>query len=250
MVVNPSGRILTATVAVLSCLALLWVYTNIEFFAASNVQSAGNLILPVWATDEDETVTEPSEDDDTPTPTLTLTESSSSSETDTATDPYTSELIEATYKDPVAQEPKKPDYAARSDAPLPGASDTLAGRPAGYPVLLPKVESPSLGPPSSENTAIFSQEDPFQGSTDLANDVTAQPLPAQTSPPTTPEVTEASPQTPLDVPAGTQTSPQPPLDLPADAGTPSQLPSPSNATTPSDLSPDPSLVTDDMGHLE
>lgn len=257
MVMKPSGRILTASVAVLSCLVLVWGYTSIESFAASNDQSASKSILPVWATD-DETVTEPS-DDETPTPTLLPTESSASSENvEMAIDPSTSELIEAAYKDPVAQEPKKPVDTARRDTPLPNASGNSASHPGNY-TSLPKVAPPSTTSPSSGNAITSPQEDPWAGSTDPANGALAQPVPIQTSPPDTPEVTEASPQTPPDLPAGmetstqaphdlptgTETSTQPPQVLPTDEETPSQAPTPPETTTPSDLPPDQPPVTND-----
>ena len=243
MVMKPSGRILTASVAVLSCLVLVWVYTSIESFAASNDQSASKSLLPVWVTD-DETVTEPS-DDETPTPTLLPTESSASSENvEMAIDPSTSELIEAAYKDPVAQEPKKPVDTARRDTPLPNASGNSASHPGNY-TSLPKVAPPSTASPSSGNATTFPQEDPWTGSTDPANGVPMQPVPIQTSPPDTPEVTEASPQPPPDLPAGTETSTQPPQVLPTDEETPSQAPTPPETTTPSNLPPDQPPITDD-----
>ena len=257
MVMNPSARILTASVAVLSCLVLLWVYTSIESFAASNDQSAFKSILPVWVTDY-ETVTEPP-DDETPTPTLLPTESSASLENvEMAIDSSTSELIEAAYKDPVAQEPKKPGNTARRDTPLPNASGNSASHPGNY-TSLPKVAPPSTTSPSSGNAITVPQEDPWAGSTDPANGVPAQPVPIQTSPPDIPEVTEASSQPPPDLPAGTETSTQAPQDLPTgtetstqspqilptDEETPSQTPTPPETITPSDLPSDQPPVTDD-----
>jgi hypothetical protein len=245
---NPSGRILTAIAAVVSCLALVWVYTSIESFAASNDQSAAKTILPVWVTGDDgddDTTTKLSGDAETPTPTLLPTESSASSEdVDTAIDPSTSELIEAAYKDPVAQEPKKPVDTARRDASLSGASSDSASRPGNH-ASLPTVESPSTVSPSLGNAVALSPEEPAQGSTDLANGTTEQPVPAQTLPPNTPVVTEASPQPPLELPAGTETSPSLPQDLPAEAATPSQPPSLPEVTTPSDLPSDQSPITKD-----
>jgi hypothetical protein len=181
---RPSGGILAATAAVLFCLALLWVYTSIESLADSNVQSPSKLALPIWATDDEQTAEKPP-DNDTPTPARVPNESSPSDAMEVATDPSTSELMEAAYTDLLAQEPKKSDEAPKSSDPFPGAPANPAGRPADYPVL-PKVESPSTEPPSSGNTITSSQEDPAQGSTDLASGVTAQPVPAQISPPNTP----------------------------------------------------------------
>src|SRR4051812_13382603 len=215
MAMSPSGRILTATAAVLFCLALLWVYTSIESLADSNVQSPSKLALPIWATDDEQTA-EKLPDDDTPTPALVPNESSSPSDaTEIATDPSTSELMEAAYTDLLAQEQKKSDEAPKRSDPLPNVPSNPAGRPADYPVL-PKVESPSTEPPSPGNTITSPQEDPAQGSTDLASDVTAQPVPAQVSPPNAPEGTKTSPQPPHALPKGTTTPP--------DATTPSALP--------------------------
>jgi hypothetical protein len=190
-------------------------------------------------------VTEPS-NDETPTPTLLPTESSASSENvEMAIDPSTSELIEAAYKDPVAQEPNKPADTARRDTPLPNASGNSASNSGNY-TNLPKVAPPSTTSPSSGNAITSPQEDPWGGSTDPANGVPAQPVPIQTSPPDIPEVTEASPQPPSDLPAsmetstqapqvlptGTETSTQPLQVLPTDDETPSQAPTPPETTTP------------------
>jgi hypothetical protein len=212
---SPAGRILTATAAVLFCLALLWVYTSIESLADSNVQSPSKLALPIWVTDDEQTTEKPS-DHDTPTPALVPNESSPSDATEIATDPSTSELMEAAYTDLLAQEPKKSDEAPKRYDPFPGAPGNPAGRPANYYPVLPKVESPSTEPPSSGNTITSSQEDPAQGSTDLASGVTAQPVPAQVSPPNTPTGTKTPPQPPHALPKGTKTPP--------DATTPSALP--------------------------
>ena len=241
---NQSGRILTAIVAVVSCLLLVWVYTSIESFAGPSLQSASQRILPVWATDDDETETELSGDDEPPTPTLSPTESSSSSEdTDTGADGSAGERIEAAYKDPfVHREHDKSDNDAKRDASLPAASGNPAGRPAGYSSL-PKVESPSTVSQPSENISGPSPEEPTQGSTEPATGVPVQPMPAQTSPPNTPELTEAPPQPPLDLPTGPEAPTQTPPDLPAEAEMPSQAPTPPESTTPPDVPPDPSLIT-------
>jgi hypothetical protein len=240
---NLSSRLLAATAAVLSCLALLWVYTSIESFAASKAQNVSKLILPVWATDGDATSAEPSEDDDTPTPTLVPADSSSSLEgTDMDFDPSTSERIEAAYKDPSAhQESKKPaDNATRRDSSLDSPLNSSASRPGTYTVL-PEVEFTSTSSPLSGNIVTFSQENPFQGSTDLGNGVPAQPVPVQDSSSNTPEVTETSPQLQPDLPVGTETSTQAPQDLPTEVVTPSQASTSPETTTPTGSPPNPTL---------
>jgi hypothetical protein len=235
MAMGLSDRILTATAAVLFCLALLWVYSSIESFAEdSNVQSPSTLVLPTWVTNDEQT-TKKLSDHDPPTPALVSNESSPSEPTETVIDPSTSELMEAAYTDLIAvQEPKKLDEAPKRHDPFTGALSNPAGLPADYPVL-PKVESPSMEPPSSGNAITSFQEDPAQGSTDQATGVTGQPGPAQTPPPNTPEVAQASPQPPLVPPTGTETPTQSPHALPAGAGTPSQPLTPPDASTPSGL---------------
>jgi hypothetical protein len=239
---NLSGRLLAATAAVLFCLALLWVYTSIESLADSNVQSPSKLALPIWATDDEQTA-EKLPDDDTPTPALVPNESSSPSDaTEIATDPSTSELMEAAYTDLLAhQESKNPaDNATRRDSSLDSPLSSSASRPGTYTVP-PKIESPSTSSPSSGNIVTFSQGDPFQGSTDLGNDVPTQPVPAQDSSSNPPEVTEAPPQLQPDLPVGTETSTQAPQDLPTEAVTPSQASTSPETTTPTDSPPNPTL---------
>ena len=181
----PNRSLLTAAIVILG-LTIFGVLTSIYPIAGLNTQSANEPIIPVWEPGDEEPRVEHSEDD-TPTPTLSSapTQSPPSGATETAIDPWTSEVVEAALREPFVEEPKKSDEAAKGDNLLRGAFDNPDGRLAD-PVF-PKVESPPL-----ENT-ITSSEDPALTLTDQYPEVTAQPVPPQTSPPDSPADTEAFP---------------------------------------------------------
>ena len=177
--------------------------------AGFSTQSVDKPIIPIWEPGDEEQTAKQTEVDDTPIPTLSSapTQSETSGATETAIDAWTSEIVEAALREPFAQGPKQADEAAKRDDLPRAAFDNPAGRPAD-PVL-PKVESPS-----SEDT-ITSSQDPALTSTAQYPDVTAQPLPPQTSPP--------------DSPVDTETFPQPPA--PPDEMTSSPLPADSQSLT-------------------
>lgn len=193
-----AGRSLRAATIVILALTFLGVLVSVYPIALFNTRSADKPIIPVWESADEEQAAQKTEDDDTPTPTLSsvpaqIDTSGATEETDT--DPSTSEvveaaLVEAALREPFAQGPKKADEAAaKGDDDLPRAAfENPAARPADS--VLPQVESPALG-----NT-ITSFQDPALTSTAQYpdTDVTAQPLPPQTSPPDSPADTEAFPQ--------------------------------------------------------
>jgi hypothetical protein len=213
-------------VATLVILALMFfgVLVSVYPIAPFNTQSVDKSIIPIWEPGDAEQTAEKTEDDDTPIPTLSSSpaQSETSGAIEMDVDPWASEVVEAALREPFAQGPKEADEAAESNDLPRAAFDNPAGRPAD-PVL-PRVESPS-----SENTITSSQEDPALTSTAQYPDVTAQPLPPQTSPP--------------DSPTGTEASPLPPLDLPADMDTSWQLPPESSADT--EAFPQPSAPPDE-----
>ncbi len=191
-------------------LTIFGVLTSVYPIAGFNTQNADEPIILIWESGDEEQTAKQTEDDIlTPTLSSAPTRSETSGATETPIDPGASEVVEAALREPFAQEPKKADEAAQGDDLPRAAFDNPAGRPSD-PVL-PRVESPSL-----ENT-ITSFQDPALTSTAQYpdTDVTAQPLPPQTSPP--------------DSPTGTEASPQPPLNLPADMDISWQLPSDSSA---------------------
>jgi len=169
------------------------VLTSVYPIALFNTQSVDKPIIPVWEPGDEEQTAEQTEDDDIPTPTLssapTQSEISGATE-ETDIDPLASEVVEAALREPVAQGPKQADEAAaKGDDDLPRAAfENPAARPAD-PVL-PQVESAP-----SENTLTSSQDPALTSPAQYPDtDVTAQPLPPQTSPPDTPADTEAFPQ--------------------------------------------------------
>jgi hypothetical protein len=178
-----------ATIVILA-LTFSGVLMSVYPIAGFSTQSVDIPIIPVWEPRDEEQTAEQTEDDDTPTPTLSTapTQFETSGATETALDPWMSEVVEAALREPFAQGPKQVDEAAESDDLPRAAFDYPAGRPAD-PVL-PGVESPP-----SENTITFSQ-DPALTSTAQYRDVTAQPLPPQTSPPDSPVDTETFAQPP------------------------------------------------------
>jgi hypothetical protein len=201
---SPDRSLLAATIVILG-LAFFSVLTNVYPIAGLNTKSADKPIIPVWEPGDEEPTAEQSEDD-TPTPTLlsSPTQSSPPEAAETATDPSTSEVMEAALREPFDEEPKKPDEAAKGDDLPRGAFDNPAGR---FPdPVLPKVESP---PP--ENT-ITSSEDPALTSTDQYPDVMAQPVPPQTPPPDSSVDTETFTQPPA--PMDEMTSSPLPADSP------------------------------------
>ena len=184
------GRSLRVATIVILALSFFGVLMSVYPIAGFSTQSVDIPIIPVWEPGDEEQTAEQTEDDDTPTPTLSSAppQFETSVATETALDPWTSEVVEAALREPFAQGPKQVDEAAESDDLPRAAFDNPAGRPAD-PVL-PGVESPP-----SENT-ITSSQDPALTSTAQYRDVTAQPLPPQTSPPDSPVDTETFAQPP------------------------------------------------------
>ncbi len=223
---NLPDRSLLAAVIVILGLAFFSVLTNVYPIAGFNTQSADEPIIPVWVPGDEEPRAEESEGD-TLTPTLSspLTQSSPSDAAETATDPSTSEVMEAALREPFVEAPKKADEAVKGGELLRGAFDNPAGR---FPdPALRKAESPS-----SENT-ITSSQDPALTSTVQYPDVTVQPLPPQSSPPDSPVYTELVPQPLLDLPADTDTSWQLPPESSADTEAFPQPLAPPDEPTPS-----------------
>jgi hypothetical protein len=182
------GRSLRAATIIILALTFFGVLMSVYPIAGFSTQSVDKPIIPIWEPSDEEQTAEQTEDDDTPVPTLSSapTQSETSGATETDIDPWTSEVVEAALREPFAQGPKQADESAKRDDPSRAAFDNPAGRPAD--LVLPKVESPS-----SENTTTSSQ-DPARTSTAQYPDVTAQPLPSQTSPPDAPGDTETFPQ--------------------------------------------------------
>jgi hypothetical protein len=188
-----AGRSLRAATIVILALTFLGVLVSVYPIALFNTRSADKPIIPVWESADEEQAAQKTEDDDTPTPTLSsvpaqIDTSGATEETDT--DPLANEVVEAALREPFAQGPKKADEAAaKGDDDLPRAAfENPAARPAD-PVV-PRVESAP-----SENTLTSSQDPALTSTAQYPDtDVTAQPLPPQTSPPDTPADTEAFPQ--------------------------------------------------------
>jgi len=226
---------LTAAAIVVFGLALIWVYTNINWITGSNIRSAAERIIPVLeASDEEPTVNR--SEDHTPKPVLlpASTETLPVESIDMATDPQASEAVEVALQKPFAE---------------------AAGQPAD-PVV-PAAKSPRFGSLPTESTPAISREDPAQPPEDPYVDETLLHVPTQTAPsdmPTSTEETSAqAPQPPPDLGTDTGTSPQPlPPDLPADAGIPHQPPATPDetASSSSDLPADSSLSMEDTAYLE
>lgn len=210
------------TAAVIFVLSLFLIYVGMYSVTGSSIRSVTEPVIPVWESSDEDPTGKRSEDD-TPTPTLspapTLPPPLEASET--ANNPSVSEAVETALREPFAQEPKKPDGAVKKEDSIGRAFANPADRP--EDLILPMVESLSPEAPSLEDTIPFSQY-PALATTDQYDDMTAQPVPTPTSPP--------------DSSTGMETPPQPPPELPADV-----MPS-------SDLSPDPSPLTEDIVNLE
>ena len=224
----PDRSPLAAAAIVILGLTIFGALTSVYPISGFNTQSADKPIIPVWEPGDAEQTAEQTEDD-TPTLSSAPTQIDTSGATEeTAIDGWASEVVEAAFREPVAQGPKKADEAAaKGDDDLPrAASYNPAGRPADP--ALPQVKSPS-----SEYTITTSQ-DPALTSTAQHPDATAQPLPSQTSPPNSPTGTEASPQPSLTLPADNMgTSWQLPPDPPADTEAFPQPSAPPDETIPS-----------------
>ena len=187
----PDRRPLAAATIMILGLTTFGVLTSVYPIALFNTQSVDKPIIPVWEPGDEEQTAEQTEDDDIPTPTLssapTQSEISGATE-ETDMDPWASEVVEAALREPVAQGPKQIDEAAKGDDLPRAAFENPAARPAD-PVV-PQVESAP-----SENTITSSQDPALTSPAQYPDtDVTAQPLPLQTSPPDTLADTEAFPQ--------------------------------------------------------
>jgi hypothetical protein len=187
-----AGRSLRAATIVILALTFLGVLVSVYPIALFNTRSADKPIIPVWESGGEEQAAQKAEDADIPTPTLSSApaqiETSGATE-ETAIDGWAREVVEAALREPVAQGPKQADEAAKGGDDLPRAAfENPAARPAD-PVV-PRVESAP-----SENTLTSSQDPALTSTAQYPDtDVTAQPLPPQTSPPDTLADTEAFPQ--------------------------------------------------------
>src|SRR5215218_1588000 len=183
--------LLAATIVILA-LTFLGILVSVYPTELFSTQSADKPIIPVWESGGEEQAAQKAEDADIPTPTLssapTQIETSGATE-ETAIDGWAREVVEAALREPVAQGPKQADEAAKGGDDLPRAAfENPAARPAD-PVV-PQVESAP-----SENTITSSQDPALTSPAQYPDtDVTAQPLPLQTSPPDTLADTEAFPQ--------------------------------------------------------
>jgi hypothetical protein len=190
---TPDRSLLAAATIVILALTFLGVLLSVYSIASFNTRSVDKPIIPVWEPADEEQAAEQTEDADTPTPTLssspTQSETSEATE-ETAIDPLTGEVVEAALREPFAEGPTKADEATKRDDLPSAAFENPAARPADS--ALHGVESTS-----TENT--ITSQDPALTSTNQYPDVTAQPLPPQTSP--------------TDSPMGAGTSPQPPVPL-------------------------------------
>jgi hypothetical protein len=189
---NIPDRSLLAAAIVILALTFLGILVSVYPTELFSTQSADKPIIPVWESGGEEQAAQKAEDADIPTPTLssapTQIETSGATE-ETAIDGWAREVVEAALREPVAQGPKQADEAAKGGDDLPRAAfENPAARPAD-PVV-PRVESAP-----SENTLTSSQDPALTSTAQYPDtDVTAQPLPPQTSPPDTPADTEAFPQ--------------------------------------------------------
>ena len=189
---NIPDRSLLAAAIVILALTFLGILVSVYPTELFSTRSADKPVIPVWESGGEEQAAQKAEDADIPTPTLSSVpaqiETSGATE-ETAIDPWASEVVEAALREPVAQGPKEADEAAKGGYDLPRAAfENPAGGPAD-PVV-PRVESAP-----SENTLTSSQDPALTSTAQYPDtDVTAQPLPPQTSPPDTPADTEAFPQ--------------------------------------------------------
>jgi hypothetical protein len=229
------GRTLTTAAAVVFGMALFWVYTSIYPITGSNIQSAAELVIPVFETADEEPTVNQSEDH-MPKPVLLLpapAETPPLKLTEMATNPQASEAVEVALQKPSAE-----------------AVD-LTSDP-----VVPAAKSPWSESRPSGNTPALSQEDPAQSPQEPYVDETLLPVPPQTAPsempPSTEETSAPSLQPSRDLVKATGTSPQPlPPDLPVDAGTPHQPPaSPGETISSSGLPADLSPFAEDTVYLE
>ena len=189
---NIPDRSLLAAAIVILALTFLGILVSVYPTELFSTQSPDKPIIPVWESGGEEQAAQKAEDADIPTPTLssapTQIETSGATE-ETAIDGWAREVVEAALREPVAQGPKQADEAAKGGDDLPRAAfENPAARPAD-PVV-PRVESAP-----SENTLTSSQDPALTSTAQYPDtDVTAQPLPPQTSPPDTLADTEAFPQ--------------------------------------------------------
>jgi hypothetical protein len=189
---NIPDRSLLAAAIVILALTFLGILVSVYPTELFSTQSADKPIIPVWESGGEEQAAQKAEDADIPTPTLssapTQIETSGATE-ETAIDGWAREVVEAALRESVAQGPKQADEAAKGGDDLPRAAfENPAARPAD-PVV-PRVESAP-----SENTLTSSQDPALTSTAQYPDtDVTAQPLPPQTSPPDTLADTEAFPQ--------------------------------------------------------
>jgi hypothetical protein len=189
---NIPDRSLLAAAIVILALTFLGILVSVYPTELFSTQSADKPIIPVWESGGEEQAAQKAEDADIPTPTLssapTQIETSGATE-ETAIDGWAREVVEAALRESVAQGPKQADEAAKGGGDLPRAAfENPAARPAD-PVV-PRVESAP-----SENTLTSSQDPALTSTAQYPDtDVTAQPLPPQTSPPDTLADTEAFPQ--------------------------------------------------------
>ena len=187
----PDRSPLAAAIVILA-LTFLGILVSVYPTELFSTRSADKPIIPVWESGDEEQAAQKAEDADIPTPTVssapTQSETSGATE-ETDMDPWASEVVEAALREPVAQGPKQADEAAKGGDDLPRAAfENPAARPAD-PVV-PQVESAP-----SENTITSSQDPALTSPAQYPDtDVTAQPLPLQTSPPDTLADTEAFPQ--------------------------------------------------------
>jgi hypothetical protein len=198
-----AGRSLRAATIVILALTFLGVLVSVYPIALFSTRSADKPIIPVWESAGEEQAAQKAEEDDTPTPTLSSAPAqidTSGATEETATDPSTSEvveaaLVEATLRESFAQGPKKADEATKGGDDLPRAAfENPTARPADPVLATPE-------PVPSQNTIIAPSQDPALTSTAQYPDVTAQPLPPQTSspdPPVNPETFAQAPPPPLD----------------------------------------------------
>jgi hypothetical protein len=216
----PNRTLPVATV--IFVLSLFLIYTSMYSVTSSSIRSVTEPAIPVWEPSDEDPGAKRSEDD-TPTPTLspapTLSPPLEASET--ANNPSMSEAVETVLREPIAQEPKRPEEAVKKEDPIGGSFTNPADRPAN--ITVPMVGSLPPEAPSLEKTLTFSQDLGLE-TTDQYDDMTAHPISPQTLPP--------------DSSTATEPPPQPPPELPTDA------------TPSSDLPTDPSLLTEDMANLE
>jgi hypothetical protein len=181
---------LTAAAIVVFGLALIWVYTNINWITGSNIRSAAGRVIPVLEASDEEPRVNRSEDH-TPKPVLlpASTETLPEESIDMATDPQASEAVEFVLHKPSAESARVP-----------------------APPVQPAADPPSFESSPSENTPAFSQ-DPAQQTAEPYTEEIPLPVPSQTAPADMLMGTETPPQHPQPPPepvTDTRQSLQPP----------------------------------------